>query len=199
MEIDIALAEVEKSRQYWDDEGLPLFRQPENGEKILILGWSIGQGKEVLLSRELKPDEDYGDAAAEALNIIDDYLPSGFVCEGKLVAKIETGFSDGMCDWYSEVTFDQPWHVTLLQNWLDKQGAKICIQPSEESLQDKAISDHVVRAEYKIDIDKKMRYAAFRHMSIQNAIRLFVTNYWDAHKALPYGNHHIDGVDVYFK
>jgi hypothetical protein len=196
LSVNLTKEDVQLAEQFWNDEGVPLLRQANGGESVLIVGWSLGQDKEVLLSREVGEDEDYGEAAAEAEGILDKYLPVNFTCDGEVLAELSTGFHDLYGEWYSEVTFDEPWYVTILQGWLDTKGAQICIRPSKSIEEDKLILDHVARASYSID--NTMRYASFQHMSIQYAIKKFASEHWKMHKALPIGQYNVNGTDVNF-
>lgn len=196
MNVEISKQDVELAEQFWNEEGFPLLRPANEGEIILLLGWSLGQDKEVLLSREVGEDENYGEAAAEAAYILEDYLPVNFTSDGEILVELSTGFYDLYSDWYPEITFDQPWHVSILQAWLDNLGAKICIKPSNEIAENKLILDHVERATYSIDTSA--RYGYFKHMSVRNAINQFVSEYWHKQNRLPDGKHDIKGTEVTF-
>lgn len=196
LSVEVSREALQLAEQFWDDEGVPLLRLPKAGERVFILGWSLGQDKEVLLSREVGEDEDYGEAASEAAGIVDSYFSDTFTCDGEVVAKLSAGFYDGYCDWYSEITFDESWHVTLLQEWLDSQGAQICIRPSKELEENQIILEHVERATYTFD--RSIKYAAFKDMSIQNSIKKFVSEYWQNNHDLPIGKYDINGTDVTF-
>ena len=187
---------VSQSESFWDDEGIPFLRAATSGEQVLILGWSIGQELPCLVTRETE-EEDYGESAREADNLLPDILPSEFTCEGETVASLSRGFYDGNCDRWAEVTFTKAWHATLLQCWLDNEGIPICIRPSSAMEDEKVISDHVARAGYSFD--RTIRYAAFKDMSIRHEIRTYVGACWSANRVLPTGTHTLrSGTSVTF-
>ena len=195
---------VTQAEEFWNKESFPLLRYPRPGERTLILGMSVGQGKPVLLSRELNGKEDYGISACEATNILPINMPERFNCSGEAVARISDGFYDGYGDWFSEITFDKSWHVTLLQFWLDAENIPICIRKSKDAKEDKLICDHVELSSYSFgrSIDKTMKLAVmgnyYSHISIQNEIKKYVADYWRNKHILPSGTHTINGIQVKF-
>ena len=187
---------VRQAEAFWDDEGVPLLREPRTNERVLILGWSIGQELHCLLTKE-NEGEDYAESASEAENSLPDNLPSQFTCAGETVTSLRRGFYDGNGDEWSEITFAKPWHASLLQCWLDNDGIPICIRPSSAMQDERAISDHVARAGYSFD--RTIRYAAFKDMSIRYEIRTYVGAFWSANRELPTGTHTLqNGTTVAF-
>ena len=178
---------VAQAESFWNDEGIPFLREAKTGEQILILGWSVGQELPVLLSRELTVDEDYGDAAAEAIRLLPDNLPSTFTCNGIAVAEISDGFYDGSGDHWTEATFSEYWQATLLQCWLDSCNVPLCIRPSSDMQDGKIINDHTFLAHYYFD--RTIKHAAFKDMGIRYDIRKYVAEYWDKNQDLPEGSH----------
>jgi hypothetical protein len=197
MNIETPSSIIAQAEDYWESEGIPLLREPRPGDQILILGFSLGQEKPVLLSREPNADEDYGVAAAEAFDVLHNHIPDCFTCDGETVANVSTGFTDGCCEYYSEITFDEYWHVSLFQGWLDENNIAICIRPSAAMEDDKVISDHVALARF--DIDRSIRYAAFKAMGVRYEIRKFVNECWTKRRQLPTGTHLLSGVTVTFR
>lgn len=197
MTFDIHKEIVAQAKEYWDDESMPLLRLPTKDDHILILGWSTGQDQSVLLAWQPDPDEDFGEAAAKAAEALPEDLPDGFTCDGDVVAKLKSGFYDGNGDWYSEITFQEEWHATLLQAWLDDAGHHICILPSEKMSTDKTITDHVNRAGF--NFDRTIRYAAFKAMSLQYEARQYTEDYLTNQGQLPLGSHTLpSGAVVFF-
>ena len=70
MKVEVPSDFITEAEDYWDSEGTPLLRELYPNDQILIIAWSIGQEKPVLLSREANADEDYGSAATEAIRIL---------------------------------------------------------------------------------------------------------------------------------
>lgn len=195
--IDIPNEIVTQAKAYWDDESMPLLRQPTKEDLILFLGWSVGQDQPVLLAWQPGPDEDYGEAAAKAATVLPEDLPDGFTSEGKVVVKLKGGFYDGNGDWYSEITIPKEWHATLLQAWLDGAGHRICIRPTETMLTANLVTEHVDRAGF--NVDGTMRYAAFKAMSLQYEARQYTKDYLINEGQLPLGSHTLpSGAVVFF-
>ncbi len=187
MNFEVTCELLAQAEAYWDEEGLPLLREHYPGDQALILGWSIGQDLPVLLAWQPGPDEDYGDAAREAANILPSDLPSRFICSGTEVARLSNGFYDGSGDWYTEVTLQKEWHASLLQAWLDNQGHPICIRPSVSMETDKVISDHAERAAYSFD--HTIRNAAFKAMALRYEVRQYIEAFLAKNGQLPMGSH----------
>ena len=197
MNYELPSSIVTQSEEFWDSEGTPLLRKPNPGDQILILDWSLGQEQPVLLSREPNGDEDYGAAAAEAAYLLPGSVPSTFTSDGKFVAHLSSGFYDGNCDRYEEITFPEYWHATLLQFWMDANEIPICIRPSSRMQDDKVTNDHVDLAQFSFD--RTTKYAGFKAMGIRHKIREYVGECWRTNRALPQGLHTLPGgVEVTF-
>lgn len=182
---------LSRAEEFWDEEDLPLLRDPKAGEIVLVLGWSTGQELPVLYSKDISVNEDRAEdveSAEEAAQILSERdIPSGFTCDGKVVGRLKSGFYDGNGDWWDEITFSNVWHATLLQRWFDENEIPICIQVSSSMRDEKVITDHVSLARY--DIDRAIKYAAFKDMSIRHEIREYVTECWKKRRELPSGSH----------
>ena len=114
-----------------------------------------------------------------------------------MVATVSTGFYDGYCDYYSEITFDKYWHISLFQKWLDKHNFAICILPSKAIEENKIINDHAALA--KFEFDRSIKYASLKVTGIRSAIREFIKKYWKEKRQLPIGTHEVSSVTVTFQ
>lgn len=193
---EIPVSIVAEAENYWESEGFPLFRNPNDGDRVLFLSWSPAQERPVLLIRQPDGDGEYGEAASMAALSLPARLPRAFACEGETVGAISTGFTDFDGDHFSEVTFDEAWHAALFQAWLDKNGVAVCIRPSTAMVEEKLINDHAEMASF--ELDRSLRYAGFKAMGIRGEIRDCVAKCWREERELPTGKRILAGTTVTF-
>lgn len=123
---------VEIASDYFETTGRAFMREARDGERILYLGYSLGQDRVAVLSEVPEREEEYMEPAAIALAMLPRDLPSKFNCEGSCIFRLNKGFYDMTCEYCPELTFDHEFHVSIFQYWLDSVKCPICIRPASD-------------------------------------------------------------------
>lgn len=189
---------IDIARNYWEEECLPLLREPNDGDRILVFTWAPNLEHYTLLDADINFEnyDEFMDSASIATNLISELLPSEILSDEELVFSLDTGFFDINGNYTEQLSIEEPWHVTLIQKILDDQNVDICIVAPDKYIKSLLIIEHINKAKYSIDVDGK--YAAFRHYEIKRKIAEFVRNYFNHHKTLPIGNFTVNQIDVHF-
>lgn len=83
--------QVDAAQDYEAERGVADLREPLSGDRCYYIGWSGRQEEYVLLSRDLDDNDNYTYACA-AYNDLWQLIPTTFVVDGKVVAKLKTSF-----------------------------------------------------------------------------------------------------------